>query len=772
MSMNCNDPCAGQTITASNLAPLVYIKGVDINGCHKWESPASMICRIVAGLPQLGAPPPGVKFLGSDCKLYDPDAAAAPETPLTVVDSSSVDFTASGVANHTLTAVVKVSAAPGNQVTVNADGIFVDVTALDLCAVLPSIAAAPAIPLTATLLYLDAGVCGRGPLPAEQAFTANTTPSVLGTAGGVAGHSPTYDVRISTVPGNAVVINPDGLFVPAGVETPLTANDSASVDFTTSGIANHTVTASVKVSASLGNTIIINPDGIFAPTFNLCGALAALPPSVSPLVPGITQLVGANCQLFTIPATAAETPLTVTDSSSVDFTSSGVAGHSLTAVVKVSALAGNAVVVNADGIYVPNFCTQALLVDTTPLVVPANADVFYVDAGGSCARAPLPAAAAISACSIGAVITGPPAAPSLMVGLDGAGCAIQVGACQLFGGAYFGSAAPVGPNVAEILARNIGTQCPMVLPARFNAADGNGNVGTVALGLAAPLGRMRFNAPLGSGLAVLLTPNVVNGSVDVEYGIDACNGWDTIIGAGVPVQTVGLDATGCLVKSPPAAGFAGFSIKADGVAVDSILSTETVEIIGAPGLNTTLSGANQMTVSIDPCEVPGILATTPIAPNNFATFMVVDAGSNCWSKFTVAPACVSPNVYAAHALVWDDLQGWHFGKVGQRRTTRYIGPASSPFTIPPRGHNTFVVDNGVPFTINLPPISDCDQTHFRIRLTADVGAAQPLTINAAPGQFIQPPTGPDVTTYVIFNNSGRETWDIEYDGTSRWFFFV
>ncbi len=83
-----------------------------------------------------------------------------------------------------------------------------------------------------------------------------------------------------------------------------------------------------------------------------------------------------------------------------------------------------------------------------------------------------------------------------------------------------------------------------------------------------------------------------------------------------------------------------------------------------------------------------------------------------------------------------------------------------------------MVDNGVAFTLNLPVITNCDQTHFRIRLTADVGGALPLTINAAAGQTIQPPTGPDVTTFVIFNNTGRETWDIEFDGTSRWFFFV
>ncbi len=771
MSMNCNDPCAGQTITASNLAPLVYVKGVDINGCHKWESPAAMICRIVAGLPQLGAPPPGVKFLGSDCRLYDPDAAAIPETPLTVVDSPSVDLTASGVAGHTLTAAVNVSAAPGNQVTVLADGIFVDVSALDICGALPGVAAFGVLPPTATVLFLDGAVCGRAPLPAETPFVPVTTPSVQATPGGLFGHSPIYDVRVSALAGNAITTQPDGLFVPTVTETPLTVNDSATVDFTGSGVAGHTVTASVRVSALAGNIISIQPDGVYA-AFNLCAALAALPASIPPYVPGVTQLVGANCSLFTIPATAAETPLTVADTPSIDLTSSGTAGHTLTAAIIVSPNAGNALTVLGNGVYVPDFCTQANLVDTTPLFVPPTADVLYVDVAGNCARAPLPAASAVTACSVGAVIPAGAVVPTTLVGLDASGCLVRVGNCSLLASAFWGSAAPVGPNQAELLARTIGSQCPMVVPARFNARDGNGNVGTVSLGLTAPMGQMAFNAPLGSGLAVLLTPNAINGSVDVEYGIDVCNGWDTMIPVGVPVTSVGLDASGCLVKSPPAAGFAGFSIKADALLVDPILSGETAEFLGAPGLDTVISAANQITVSINPCEVPAILATTPIAPNNFATFMVVDAVSACWSKFTVAPTCTSPNVYNAHALVWDDLQGWHFGKVGQRRTTRYLGPADSGFTILPREHNTYVVDNGVAFTLNLPVITNCDQTHFRIRLTADVGGALPLTINAAAGQTIQPPTGPDVTTFVIFNNTGRETWDIEFDGTSRWFFFV
>lgn len=45
--------------------------------------------------------------------------------PLTVVDSSSLDFTASGTLNHTLTGVVKISASANNLVSILSDGLFV-----------------------------------------------------------------------------------------------------------------------------------------------------------------------------------------------------------------------------------------------------------------------------------------------------------------------------------------------------------------------------------------------------------------------------------------------------------------------------------------------------------------------------------------------------------------------------------------------------------------------------------------------------------------------
>ena len=44
----------------------------------------------------------------------------------------------------------------------------------------------------------------------------------------------------------------------------LTANDSSSIDFTTSGTLDHTLTAAVKISAAAHNLVSIVSDGIFA----------------------------------------------------------------------------------------------------------------------------------------------------------------------------------------------------------------------------------------------------------------------------------------------------------------------------------------------------------------------------------------------------------------------------------------------------------------------------------------------------------------------------
>lgn len=116
---------------------------------------------------------------------------------------------------------------------------------------------------------------------------------------------------------NERIIEGDIIF-PITPETSLTANDSSSIDFTTSGTANHTLTGVVKVSGNAGNQLSIVSNGLFVPT---------------PTIPS-------------------ETPLTANDSSTIDFSTSGTANHTITGSVLIPNListdASNQLVLGTD----------------------------------------------------------------------------------------------------------------------------------------------------------------------------------------------------------------------------------------------------------------------------------------------------------------------------------------------------------------------------------------------------------------------------------------
>ena len=155
------------------------------------------------------------------------------ETPITGVDSNSLDFTISGVNDHTVTANVKISATSGNQATINGDGLFV-------------------------------------PLPSQTAITANDSTTIDFTVSGTNNHTITGSViipaLISTDLSNSLILGTDNkLYVTTGAQTPITANDSARIDFTVSGTNNHTITANIIMSALIsiqaGNDLILGSDG-------------------------------------------------------------------------------------------------------------------------------------------------------------------------------------------------------------------------------------------------------------------------------------------------------------------------------------------------------------------------------------------------------------------------------------------------------------------------------------------------------------------------------
>lgn len=153
-------------------------------------------------------------------------------------------------------------------------------------------------------------------VPTETSIIATDSTSIDFTTSGTHAHSITAVVKISATGGNAISINSDGIY--SATQTSLVATDTSTIDFTTSGTAGHSLTAAVKVSATGGNSITVNSDGIYAPT------------------------------------ASAETSLVATDSTSIDFTTSGTAGHALTGVVKISATANNTVSISSDGLFAPD----------------------------------------------------------------------------------------------------------------------------------------------------------------------------------------------------------------------------------------------------------------------------------------------------------------------------------------------------------------------------------------------------------------------------------
>lgn len=305
-------------ITSADLAELLYVYGLDENLCPKYAEVAEQfqfldcegnviapntplvtcaafaerLCETIATLATGGSVILGVtQVVGADCLTY-----SIPETPINVIDTSTIDFTASGPFNHTITGVVRVSADAGNIIEVHADGIYATV---------------------------DGVVC-------EQIadFTAGA-PVVFGVTEVVGADCLTHTV-------------------PATPPTVVSVLDTPSVDMTITGPpGSQVISADVNLSDTPGNVTIINIDGIYTP--GVCTQIAPLPSGV--YVPGVTQLVGRDCNVYVIPAGGAETPITVIDTASVDLTASGVLNHTISATVNIDPDVTNIIQITEDGIF-------------------------------------------------------------------------------------------------------------------------------------------------------------------------------------------------------------------------------------------------------------------------------------------------------------------------------------------------------------------------------------------------------------------------------------
>lgn len=203
----------------------------------------------------------------------------------------------------------------------------------------------------------------------------------------IVGGAISSSVKISSIAGNSITSQIDGIWAPSFVETPLTATDSSTVDLTASGSENHTLVADVKISADSGNQIFIHGDGLYvsdATTYLIAGSNITITGSGSS---GSPYVIAASV--------SANTPLQVSDSATLHLVASGTFGHSLTGNVKVSTLSNNAIIINSDGLYVSapsiggsytDAQARAAISALSPLIYSSVTGVMSISAASSLAN--------------------------------------------------------------------------------------------------------------------------------------------------------------------------------------------------------------------------------------------------------------------------------------------------------------------------------------------------------------------------------------------------
>jgi hypothetical protein len=210
------------------------------------------------------------------------------ETPLTVIDTNTVNLTTSGTSQHTLQADVKISAQQGNDLQVLPDGLFVDISAIcdevrqcfsgvDTQSIQyiynpangqhsANVIVSP--DPTNQVLILPTGLYVP-PAPGQTPINPIDTATVDMVAGGPFNTNLSANVKVSSALNNCLTVNPDGLYSPCTSETPNTVIDTNTVDLTASGPFNRTIQADVKVSSAPNNCLTVNPDGLYSPCYNL-----------------------------------------------------------------------------------------------------------------------------------------------------------------------------------------------------------------------------------------------------------------------------------------------------------------------------------------------------------------------------------------------------------------------------------------------------------------------------------------------------------------------
>jgi hypothetical protein len=214
------------------------------------------------------------------------------ETPNSSVDTASLAWSLSGVANRTLQAAVRLSATAGNQIDLKPDGLHVPppsvVNQLQALSWDPLtrklslsqdgfviIEAAPPQVLgfncNTKILSLSGGStpidlsCLVPPIFAETPISVVPSGTVIINTSGIANHTLYADVLIDPTPGNALVKGAGGLYVSLVSNTPITKIDTQSIAISLSGADDHTVSANLIIDPTAGNAIQVSAQGVFVP---------------------------------------------------------------------------------------------------------------------------------------------------------------------------------------------------------------------------------------------------------------------------------------------------------------------------------------------------------------------------------------------------------------------------------------------------------------------------------------------------------------------------
>ncbi len=344
-SVTPNIPCTVDkcrtTLETTKIDTLVWLQGLNVNLCERFQRLSdvlslkdclgntitldtplvtcadfkSRLCEALATLAENGEATASTLLVGADCKLYTvPTSGPVSETPNTVTDTATINFTCTGTLCRDISGSVVISDDAGNVLETRTDGLYVptpSVVVPTACAQLQAFATGADVTAGTILIGAD---CQKHVFPGipSPGFTVTDTSSVDLV---LVGTNLQANVRLD--PDFIGTITADGLELTCAdvlqCAPPVTVTDTNTVDLTLTG---QLIQADVKISSNTGNNITAQADGLFLSVCDILddGALGIA-------VPGSTQLVGADCNRYTLPTGV---NLSVIDTTSVNLFYDGV----------------------------------------------------------------------------------------------------------------------------------------------------------------------------------------------------------------------------------------------------------------------------------------------------------------------------------------------------------------------------------------------------------------------------------------------------------------